>query len=56
MTDVIIQNDPTYLFIQWLGLDYNFWTVILADIMLTILFFGTIFLIGFIFMWLGWFD
>lgn len=54
MTDVTIQNDLNYLFIQWLGWDYNFWTVIFADIVLAAMFFGGIFLIGFILMYLGW--
>ena len=54
--EVMIQNDIRYLFIQWLGWDYNFWTVIFADIVLTALFFGGLFVIGFIFMCLGWLD
>lgn len=56
MSDVTIQNDITYLFIQWLGWDYNFWTVVFADIILGGLFFGIIFVIGFIFMCLGWLE
>ena len=54
MTNVTIQNDITYLFLQWIGLDYNFWTVIFANVILTAMFFGGIFLIGLIFMLLGW--
>ena len=34
VTNVVIQNDLTYLFIQWLGWDYNFWSMIFADIIL----------------------
>lgn len=48
MTDVVIQNDPTYLFIQWLGWDYNFWTMIFVEGMFVIAFFAIIFIIGFI--------
>ena len=48
VTNVIIQNDLTYLFIQWLGWDYNFWSMIFADIILIAAFFGIIFVIGFI--------
>ena len=48
VTNVAIQNDPTYLFIQWLGWDYNFWSMIFADIILIVAFFGIIFVIGFI--------
>ncbi len=54
MTDVTIQNDINYLFLQWIGWDYNFWTVIFADIVLTVAFFGIIFVIGFIGMCLDW--
>ena len=54
MTDVTIQNDITYLFLQWIGWDYNFWTVIFADIVLVAMFFGGIFLMGLIFTLLGW--
>ena len=54
MTNVTIQNDITYLFLQWIGWDYNFWTVIFANIILVAMFFGGIFLIGLIFMFLGW--
>ena len=54
MTEVTIQNDIPYLFLQWIGWDYNFWTVIFADIVLCAMFFGTIFIIGGIFMCLGW--
>lgn len=54
MREVTIQNDISYLFIQWLGWDYNFWTVIFTDIILTVFLFGIIFVIGFIFMCLGW--
>lgn len=49
-TGVTIQNDPTYLFIQWLGWDYNFWTMILADIILIVAFFIIVFVGGFIIM------
>ena len=52
--NVIINNDMNYLFIQWLGWDYNFWSVILADIILIVAFFGTIFVIGFIGICLNW--
>ena len=38
MREVTIQNDISYLFIQWLGWDYNFWTVIFTDIILTVFF------------------
>ena len=48
VTNVAIQNDPTYLCIQWLGLDYNFWSILFADIILIAAFFGIIFVIGFI--------
>ena len=48
VTNVTIQNDPTYLFIHWLGLDYNFWSMLFADIILIAAFFGIIFVIGFI--------
>ena len=48
VTNVTIQNDPTYLFIQWLGWDYNFWSMLFADIILIAVFFGIIFVIGFI--------
>lgn len=48
MSDVTVQNDITYLFIQWLGWDYNFWNVIFADIILVVAFFLIIFIIGFI--------
>lgn len=48
VTNVIIQNDLTYLFIQWLGWDYNFWSMLFADIILIVAFFGIIFVIGFI--------
>ena len=48
VTNVAIQNDPTYLFIQWLGWDYNFWSMLFADIILIAAFFGSIFVIGFI--------
>ena len=54
VTNVIIQNDLTYLFIQWLGWDYNFWSMLLADIILIAAFFGIIFVIGFIGMLLNW--
>ena len=46
--NIIIQNDLTYLFIQWCGWDYNFWSVLFADIILIAAFFGIIFVIGFI--------
>lgn len=48
--DVIIDNDPAYLLLQWLGMDYNFWTMILANIILIVGFFGVLFLLGFIYM------
>ena len=48
VTNVAIQNDPTYLFIQLLGWDYNFWSMIFADIILIAALFGIIFVIGFI--------
>lgn len=48
VTNVVIQNDLTYLFIQWLGWDYNFWSMIFADIILMAVLFGIIFVIGFI--------
>lgn len=48
MTDVTIQNDMDYLFIQWLGWDYNFWTVIFADIILLGALFAIIFIVGLI--------
>lgn len=48
VTNVTIQNDLTYLFIQWLGWDYNFWSMIFADIILIAVLFGIIFVIGFI--------
>lgn len=48
VTNVAIQNDPTYLFIQWLGWDYNFWSMLFADIILIAAFFGIIFVIVFI--------
>ena len=48
VTNVVIQNDLTYLFIQWLGWDYNFWSMFFADIILIVAFFGIIFVIGFI--------
>lgn len=54
ITNVAIQNDPTYLFIQWLGWDYNFWSMLFADIILIAAFFGVIFVIGFIGMLLNW--
>ena len=57
VTDVAIQNDPTYLFIQWLGWDYNFWSMLFADIILIAAFFGSIFVIGFIGMLLNlWYN
>ena len=57
VTNVTIQNDPTYLFIQWLGWDYNFWSMIFADIILIAAFFGSIFVIGFIGMLLNlWYN
>lgn len=54
VTNVAIQNDPTYLFIQWLGWDYNFWSMLFADIILMVALFGIIFVIGFIGMLLNW--
>ena len=57
VTNVAIQNDPTYLFIQWLGWDYNFWSMLFADIILIAAFFGSIFVIGFIGMLLNlWYN
>lgn len=41
---VIIENNINYLFISWLGWDYNFWTVILTDIIL----FGMFIVIAFV--------
>lgn len=54
MREVTIQNDIIYLFIQWIGWDYNFWTVIFTNIILAGFFFGIIFVISLIFMCLGW--
>ena len=54
VTNVIIQNDLTYLFIQWLGWDYNFWSMLFADIILIAAVFGIIFVIGFICMLFNW--
>ena len=54
--NVSIQNDLTYLFIQWLGWDYNFWSVIFADIILIAAFIGIIFVIGFICILLKWWN
>ena len=48
ITNVVIQNDLPYLFIQLLGWDYNFWSMLFADIILIVAFFGSIFVIGFI--------
>lgn len=57
MREVTIQNDISYLFIQWLDWDYNFWTVIFTNIILVGFFFGIIFVISsFIFMYLGWLE
>ena len=57
VTNVAIQNDPTYLFIQWLGWDYNFWSMLFADIILIAVLFGSIFVIGFIGMLLNlWYN
>lgn len=56
VTNVTIQNDPTYLFIQWLGWDYNFWSMIFADIILIAVLFGIIFVIGFIGILLKWYN
>ena len=57
VTNVAIQNDLTYLFIQWLGWDYNFWSMLFADIILIVAFFGIIFVIGFIGMLLNlWYN
>lgn len=53
---IVVQNDPTYLFVQWLGWDWNFWTMIFAQIITIAIFFGIIFLIGFVFMCLGWLE
>ena len=55
--NVIIQNDPTYLFIQWFGWDYNFWSMLFADIILIAVLLGIIFVIGFIGMLLNlWYN
>jgi len=54
MTDVTIQNDIDYLFLQWLGWDYNFWTVIFADIILMVSLLLIVFIIGLIFVALDW--
>ena len=57
VTNVAIRNDLTYLFIQWLGRDYNFWSMLFADIILIAAFFGIIFVIGFIGMLLNlWYN
>ena len=57
ITNVVIQNDLTYLFIQWLGWDYNFWSMFFADIILIVAFFGIIIVIGFIGMLLNlWYN
>ena len=56
VTNVTIQNDLTYLFIQWLGWDYNFLSVLFADIILIAAFFGIIFVIGFIGILLKWWN
>ena len=57
VTTVAIQKDLTYLFIQWLGWDYNFWSMLFADIILIVAFFGSIFVIGFIGMLLNlWYN
>lgn len=57
VTNVAIQNDPTYLFIQWLGWDYNFWSMLFADIILIVVLFVSIFVIGFIGMLLNlWYN
>ena len=54
MTDVIIQNDMDYLFLQWLGWDYNFWTVIFADIILTVTLLVIISIVGIIGIYFKW--
>lgn len=54
INNVVIQNDLTYLFIQWLGWDYNFWSTLFADIILIAAVFGIIFVIGFIGMLFNW--
>ena len=57
VTNVAIQNDLTYLFIQWLGWDYNFWSMLFADIILIVVLFVSIFVIGFIGMLLNlWYN
>ena len=56
VTNVIIQNDLTYLFIQWVGWDYNFWSMIFADIILIAALFGIIFVIGFICILFKWWN
>lgn len=54
MTNVMIENSLDYQFVQMLGWDYNFWTMIFADIVLAIAFFGIIFVVGFIGFWFDW--
>lgn len=49
MTDVTIQNDIDYLFLQWLGMDYSFWNVIFADAVLLVATFLIVLIVGFIF-------
>lgn len=51
--EVVVENNIDYLFLQWLGMDYNFWNVIFADIVLGIAFFGIIFVVFFIYVLLG---
>lgn len=49
MTEVTIQNDIDYLFLQWLGMDYNFWNVLFADVVLLVATFVIVLIVGFIF-------
>ena len=48
MNNIITTDTPVYTFIQSLGWDYNFWTIIFANIILIATIFGIIYLIGFI--------
>lgn len=51
--EIVIENSPDYLFLQWLGMDYNFWNVVFADVVLIIAFFAIVFTCGFIYFLLG---
>ena len=51
---VVIENDFDYLVIQWLGWDYNLWSVILVDAVSLILIFLIISVIGIIGIWRDW--